>query len=186
MKMLDEAKKFAEKAHEGQFRKNRKTPYITHPIRVAERLKQAGANDELIAAGYLHDTVEDTAVRITDIKDAFGSKVADLVAAHTEDKTKSWQERKQHTIDTIQQADKEIKYLIVADKLDNLLSLEKDLRELGEYIWKNFNAGFDKQKWYYESIAKNMYQGLAKWDIPDFFKQYEETVERVFGTAKKA
>lgn len=184
--MLKQAKAFAEKAHKGQVRKNGNPPYVTHPIRVAERLKQAGASKELIAAGYLHDTVEDTSVEIKDIEETFGPKVAQLVAAHTEDKTKSWKERKQHTIDLIKHADKEVKYLIVADKLDNLLSIEKDLKDLGERIWNNFNAGPDLQKWYYESIADNMYQGLAPQDIPDFFKQYEETVKRVFGNGERS
>jgi len=181
--LLKKAKAFAEEAHRGQLRKNSDIPYITHPNRVAVRLKQAGASDELVCAGYLHDVVEDTPVEIEDIKEKFGMKVAHFVAAHTEDKSKSWQERKQHTIDTIKNADKEVKYLIVADKLDNLLSLEKDLQDQGSKIWKNFNAGPDQQKWYYVSIAENMYTGLAKQDIPDYFKEYKETVKRVFGKA---
>jgi (p)ppGpp synthase/HD superfamily hydrolase len=156
-------------------------PYITHPIRVADQLKHAGASKELICAGYLHDTVEDTPVSLEDIKKTFGVKIANLVAAHTEDKSKSWKERKQRTIDTLTIADPELKYLIVADKLDNLLSLEKDLQVYGKEVWKNFNAGPDQQKWYYESIAQKMYAGLSEKDIPHFFKEYEEAVQRFFG-----
>ncbi|WP_188456054.1 HD domain-containing protein [Virgibacillus oceani] len=182
--MKQEAKDFAVKAHYGQTRKNSDAAYSTHPIRVAERLEREGYSDELVCAGYLHDVVEDTPYEMEDIESMFDSNVARLVAAHTEDKSKSWQERKQHTIDTVKFADKEVKYLIVADKLDNLLGLEQDLQKMGDAIWKHFNAGFDKQKWYNEAIASNMYDGIADADIPGYFCEYAETVERVFGTDK--
>ncbi|WP_375540665.1 HD domain-containing protein [Virgibacillus saliphilus] len=179
--MKQYAKTFAEKAHAGQKRKSSDAPYISHPIRVAERLEENGFTDEVVCAGYLHDVVEDTPYEMKDIKCEFGERVAKLVAAHTEDKSKSWQERKQHTIDTITYAQKEIKYLIVADKLDNLLEMERDLKLQGDAAWDKFSAGFEKQKWYNQSIATNMYVGLDPNDAPDYFGEFEEAVERVFG-----
>ncbi|GGC96352.1 phosphohydrolase [Thalassobacillus devorans] len=178
--MLDKAKLFAEKAHEGQVRKGTGQPYIVHPTRVAEILHQAGCSKNLICAGYLHDVVEDTGYEITDIEKEFGMEVADLVAAHTEDKTKSWQERKQHTIDTVKTASKDIKCLIIADKLDNLLSTEEEMKTKGAQVWQNFNAGHDSQKWYYESVANHMYDDLLKKNAPEFFRTYEQAVLRVF------
>lgn len=179
--MKQKARDFAENAHKGQHRKNAHIPYITHPIRVAERLESIQASNELVCAAYLHDVVEDTPYEIEDIKHRFGSRVAELVAAHTEDKSKSWQERKQHTIDIVKDAEKEVKYLIVADRLDNLLDLEKDLQQIGEHVWENFNAPYEKQKWYNETIAQNMYAGLKKENIPPFFDEFEQTIKRVFG-----
>lgn len=175
------AKQFAKHAHEGQKRKNSDVPYVTHPIRVAERLENTGASDELICAGYLHDVVEDTLYTIADIERHFGPKVAKLVAAHTEDKSKSWQERKEHTIKTLKHADKEVKYLIVADKLDNILDLEKDIQANGAIIWEKFNASIEKQRWYNQAIAENMYKGLAVEETPVYFKEFAEAVDRVFG-----
>ncbi|MEN1968468.1 HD domain-containing protein [Lentibacillus sp. N15] len=180
--MKQHAKEFAEMAHKGQTRKSSDAPYITHPIRVADRLEQAGFSDELVCAGYLHDVVEDTPYEMEDIQERFGRKVATLVAAHTEDKSKSWQERKQHTIDTIKDANKEVKYLIVADKLDNLLGLEKDLDRLGDQVWSHFNAGFDKQKWYNQWIAENMCIGLHADEVPAYFNEFKAAIERVFGS----
>jgi len=179
--MKQQAREFATKAHQGQSRKSSNTPYITHPIRVAERLEQEGFSNELVCAAYLHDIVEDTSYETEDIIDMFGEKIAHLVAAHTEDKAKSWTERKQHTIETVREAEKEIKYLIVADRLDNLLDMEKELKQQGHAIWEHFNAGFEKQKWYHISIAENMYVGLDNEDVPDFFGEFAETVKRVFG-----
>lgn len=178
--ILEQAKNFAQKAHQGQFRKVTKTPYIEHPIRVANRLKHSGASDELIAAAYLHDVVEDTSYKIKDIQETFGNRIATLVTAHTEDKSKSWLERKQETIDLLKNAELEIKYLIVADRLDNLLDLETDLNQLGPDVWNYFNAGFEHQKWYNESIAKNMEYGIDPEDIPSFFNDFKQAVHRIF------
>lgn len=179
--MIEKAKIFATTAHAGQLRKCSHDPYITHPIRVAKTLEKSGLSDEVIAAGFLHDVVEDTPIEIEEVRCTFGGKVADLVAAHTEDKSKSWKERKQHTIDTVKTADKEVKYLIVADKLDNLSSVESSMDKFGDAVWNNFNAGYEEQKWYNKSIAKNMWEGLGPDEVPAFFQTYMETVKRVFG-----
>ncbi len=178
--MLERAKQFAEKAHEGQKRKNSNAAYIIHPIQVADTLKSAGCREEVICAGYLHDVVEDTKYELTDIEREFTKTVRDLVAAHTEDKSKPWQVRKQHTVDTVRTGSLEVKCLIVADKLDNLLSLEKDFERDGEALWQHFNAGYSLQKWYNESIAEHMTTGIPNDEIPAFFLLYQKAVERFF------
>ncbi|NBJ70036.1 MULTISPECIES: HD domain-containing protein [Clostridia] len=178
--MKQRAKDFATAAHQGQLRKNSKTPYITHPIRVANILEGAGCSKEVVCAGYLHDVVEDTAYTIQDIASRFGKHITFLVSAHTENKSLPWDKRKQHTIDVLQTSNIEVKQLIVADKLDNLLSIEEDLKLLGDAVWDNFNAPFSKQKWYYQSIAAVMYDGVSLIETPSFFKLYEDTVFRVF------
>ena len=61
MNIKEKAKEFAIKAHKGQVRKNEKDkPMIMHPISVAELLEEYGYDDNVVAAGYLHDVVEDT------------------------------------------------------------------------------------------------------------------------------
>ena len=67
---------FATAAHAavGQMRKYTNDPYIVHPIRVATTVAKFGGTDEMIAAAYLHDVVEDTGVSIVDILDMFGSR----------------------------------------------------------------------------------------------------------------
>jgi (p)ppGpp synthase/HD superfamily hydrolase len=56
------AEKIARLAHNGQYRRDGKTPYITHPEDVARRLREKGARDEVIAAAWLHDVLEDTRI----------------------------------------------------------------------------------------------------------------------------
>lgn len=95
MNLIEQARAFALQAHEGQMRKVRDVPMFEHLEEVAFLLKDAGYSDETVAAGYLHDVVEDTKVTIEQVRAVFGEKVASIVAGHTEDKTKSWEERKQ-------------------------------------------------------------------------------------------
>ncbi len=72
------AYKFAENAHKDQFRKSGE-PYIIHPIQVAGILADLEMDPATIAAGFLHDVVEDTDVTLADISSNFSSEVAMLV-----------------------------------------------------------------------------------------------------------
>ena len=72
---------------------------MLHPIAVATLLAANGASEDLICAAYLHDTVEDAGVDLDYIAQFFGDEVTDLVRAVTEDKLRSWQERKDATIE---------------------------------------------------------------------------------------
>ncbi|GAA0330192.1 HD domain-containing protein [Bacillus carboniphilus] len=176
--LLENAKRFAMEAHAGQLRKSTGTPMIEHPIRVAETLREFGFNEEVVAAGFLHDTVEDTDVTIEDIEQEFGEEVARIVAGNTENKEHSWEERKQHTIDWVKQAPIEIKALIVADKLDNLNSLMEAYKTQGDGVWRHFKRGKEKQGWYFSGVALNSTYGLGEEEIPDFFKEFIEKVNR--------
>ena len=75
---VERAVEMARKAHEGQFRKTGE-PYIVHPLAVKKILEEWGMDEDTIIAGVLHDTVEDTDLTLTDIKDVFGESVAFLV-----------------------------------------------------------------------------------------------------------
>lgn len=80
---------YATRAHAAQTRADGKTPYVTHPIRVAhnvEKFKLSKNIDALISAAYLHDTIEDTNTTHKDLKRMFGGLVASLVQELTSDK----------------------------------------------------------------------------------------------------
>lgn len=82
MSLEERAKKFAEQAHAGQLRKYTGEPYIVHPAEVVQLLKihcTNKASEEMLAAAWLHDVVEDTPVTIEQIHAQFGPKVAQLV-----------------------------------------------------------------------------------------------------------
>ena len=101
MNVKEKAKLFAIKAHMGQVRKNEpEKPMVIHPISVGGLLEEYGYDDLVVAAGYLHDVVEDTKYTIDDIETEFGKEVASLVMSASEpDKSLPWEERKQHAIE---------------------------------------------------------------------------------------
>ena len=125
MDIKEKAKMFAINAHMGQVRKSElDKPMIIHPISVGELLESFGYDDHVIAAGYLHDVVEDTKYTIADIEKYFGSDIATLVMNASEpDKTLSWEERKKHTIAEIKKLPLRSKLVICADKINNLEDL---------------------------------------------------------------
>ena len=121
MDMVEKAIIFAAKAHNNQKRKGTDIPYITHPFAVGMLLQKEKCSDEVIAAGILHDTLEDTETTFKDLTEAFGVHVANLVLAASEnDKSLPWEVRKQHTIDMLKDASLEEIQVIVADKYHNL------------------------------------------------------------------
>ncbi|CAM3800269.1 HD domain-containing protein [Mesobacillus thioparans] len=157
MDLIDKALQIASVAHEGQYRKNTKIPYISHPVAVGMILQEAGYRKELIAAGILHDTVEDTALTLNDIEREFGREIAQLVAGCSEpDKSLSWEERKQHTIDFLKNAPEEIRVIACADKLHNVRSIRLDSEKSGEEVWNRFRRGKEQQEWYYRSVLESL------------------------------
>ena len=80
-----EALAFADQRHAGQKRDLDDLPFVTHPVEVACLLHEAGYADEVVAAGVLHDVVEDTDAELSDLEAHFGSRVAELVQAVTDD-----------------------------------------------------------------------------------------------------
>ncbi len=82
IELIRRAAAFAEKAHEGQFRKSG-DPYFTHVVNVAYILTQLRVGPSAIAAGFLHDTVEDTEVTKEDLIAEFGPEIAELVESVT-------------------------------------------------------------------------------------------------------
>ena len=176
--MVSKAIVFATKAHEGQFRKATKIPYILHPMECAVIISGMTTDEEMIAAALLHDTVEDCDVTIEDIRREFGSRVAQFVARESEDKSKSWQERKQTTIDQLSSHTKEECMLVLADKLSNIRSIARDYKELGETLWDRFH---EKRKerigWYYKSIAEKL-TCLSEYEQ---YAEYSRLVEHIFG-----
>ena len=177
---LDDAICFATDHHAGQTRKGTNIPYILHPLEVLQILYSMRADTELLIAGVLHDTVEDTDATLDEIRERFGSDVADLVASNSEDKSKTWEERKQHTIDTLPSAPHRVKQLILADKLANLRSIAYDFRNLGDKLWERFNAPAEKQAWYYGGIDDALSTLQYHGDCADLYWEFNRLYKDVF------
>ncbi|MEK7109090.1 MAG: HD domain-containing protein [Patescibacteria group bacterium] len=83
--LIEKAKSFAFRAHEGHTRNDKdNNPYIVHPEEVAGLVAQSGGSAQEVAAAWLHDTVEDTPTTIEDIRREFGEEVATIVHGLTD------------------------------------------------------------------------------------------------------
>lgn len=129
MKRLLQAMSFSARKHADQRRKNSAaTPYINHPIEVAEHLAIVGGieDEDVIIAALLHDTVEDTETTRQEIAEEFGERVASLVMECTDDKTLEKSERKRLQVVHAPGKSPEAKSIKIADKTCNLRSILVD------------------------------------------------------------
>lgn len=180
MNIKEEARVFATKAHKGQIRKSDKEkPMIIHPINVANILETYNYDDNVVAAGYLHDVLEDTKYKEEDLLRKFNKDIVSLVLGATEpDKSLSWEERKRHTINTIKNLDLRHKAVVCADKISNLEDIRIIFEIKGEKDFSAFKRGYDKQKWYYSEIYKSLIYGEDKENV--MFNKLKNLIDDVF------
>ena len=189
--IVDDAIKFAVDKHAGTPRKGTKIPYIVHPIEAAAIVAGMTDDQELIAAAVLHDALEDTGTTFDELVKAFGLRVANLVAAESEDKQEekpaedTRKDRKQATLKHLESAGYEVRMLALADKLANIRAIQRDLKdytEKGVPFWERFNQDDSAMHgWYYSSIARILLTD-PKLKGTQACKEYEERVNAVFGT----
>lgn len=183
--IVDEALIFATKVHAGQVRKIEATPYILHPCEVASIIATLTNDCETIAAGLLHDTIEDCGVDGVLIREKFGMRVYNLVQSETEDKlisrpaSETWKERKEASLAALKLTkDESVKIMWLADKLSNMRSFYRLYLRQGQQMWEHFNQKDAKQQeWYYRTIAKY----LESLSHTVAYKEYIELINKVFG-----
>lgn len=145
---VERALRVALSAHEGQLRKSLEpVPYVVHPLHVALILARLGAGDVVLQAGLLHDVVEDCDDWTNErIEREFGADVRAIVAELSEDKSKSWAERKQWAVDHVRHMSSEAATVKAADKLHNLKTLLFELESAGDRatVWSKFKGGRER------------------------------------------
>jgi GTP diphosphokinase / guanosine-3',5'-bis(diphosphate) 3'-diphosphatase len=123
LRVVFKALRFAAERHRKQRRKDEDgTPYINHPITVADTILSVGGVDDLntIVAALLHDTIEDVGVTAEEIRSLFGEEVANLVKEVSDDKKLPKQERKRLQIETAPRKSPRAKLIKLADKISNV------------------------------------------------------------------
>lgn len=187
--LIDRAAGFAARAHQKQRRKIGDVPYIAHPVGVAFILLRMDCPDTVVAAGLLHDTVEDTNVTLEDLRQKFGDEVADIVAGCTEPPKKgnSWEARKLHMIRTLIGASLSVKLVAAADKYHNLSHSLYTSRERGKSIWWRFGRGIEQQAWYYRNVSESIIANVPDPDSHPIFQQLLDVIDEIFeGVPSKA
>jgi guanosine-3',5'-bis(diphosphate) 3'-pyrophosphohydrolase len=124
---LLEAASFAARAHDGQKRKDRETPYVSHVFRVCLVVREVfGFTDpSMLLAALLHDTIEDTTTDFDDIEKHFGEEVARWVAFLTKNKAMPEEEREKDYVQRLLQAPWQVQACKLADVFDNLMDLPR-------------------------------------------------------------
>jgi guanosine-3',5'-bis(diphosphate) 3'-pyrophosphohydrolase len=120
---LLEAVSFAARAHHGQFRKDRHTPYASHPFRVCLVLRHVFGIDDpaVLTAAVLHDTIEDTTTDFDDLVAHFGPEVAGWVALLSKDKRAEEGPREEAYRQGLASAPWQVKVCKLGDVFDNLM-----------------------------------------------------------------
>ncbi|MDD5083529.1 MAG: HD domain-containing protein [Candidatus Moranbacteria bacterium] len=149
---IRKAIKFAIKTHDvyqKQTRKGKSVAYITHPLTAGIILASAGASEDVVVAGILHDTIEDSISekKVTEamLEERFGRNVAQIVLSVTEqDKKLSWDERKQAALEYVRHFSHDSLLVKSADILSNVSESIDDYKRHDETIFERFNAPKEK------------------------------------------
>src|SRR5262245_13730839 len=122
LKPLFDAVAFAARAHRHQLRKDRQTPYVSHPYRVSMVVRHVFGVDDVrvLAAAVLHDTLEDTLTDCDDLIEQFGSEIAEWVAVLSKDKRLPEHEREPAFIHAFCAGGWQVHIIKLADVYDNI------------------------------------------------------------------
>jgi GTP diphosphokinase / guanosine-3',5'-bis(diphosphate) 3'-diphosphatase len=168
LSLLFKALAFSAEKHTKQRRKDiEESPYINHPIALANILAQRWVIDEnVLCAAILHDTLEDTETTADELRERFGEKITSIVLEVTDDKSLEKSVRKQKQVEHAASISHEAKLVKLADKIANIT----DIINTPPIDWSN-----DRKKDYFDwakAVVDNLrgsHQGLEK-DFDDLLK----------------
>ena len=155
---IKKAIQFAARKHRKQYRaESEPLPYITHLFSVALLVAEDGADEEVVIAALLHDTLEDTDTMLTELSENFGERVSSLV--HTvsepvaEDGTElPWRERKEKYLEQIALGEDEALVIAIADKIDNIDSKLEAYAVEGAALFDRWGQTPENYKWYHGEV----------------------------------
>lgn len=162
------ARDFCIKAHEGQKRDNG-APYSTHPIEVVEILRRHGvADDATLAAGYLHDVLEDTDVTVEQMRSEFGEEITGLVQELTNRgyPGRSFEEKHRTLAEHARKMSDKAKAVKLADRLHNLSQMD---------VWPI------ERRQRYAAATVDLLEALRPWPLSSLAEAIEVQIEPYLG-----
>lgn len=170
--LIAQAFQFAYELHQGQYRRSGE-PYIAHPIAVAGLIRDLGGGSAMIAAGFLHDIVEDTEVTCEEIEEKFGEGVRHLVEGVTKLSKFNFSSKTERQAENFRRMflamAKDIRVIVVklADRLHNMRTLEHLKPEKQKQIALETREIF-------APLANRLGIGRFKWELEDLAFKYLE------------
>jgi (p)ppGpp synthase/HD superfamily hydrolase len=153
---LETAICIATSAHQKQTRKGSAKPYIIHPYSVMCVASQYTDDEDILIACLFHDIIEDVPEEYSRdqmLKD-YGERVVSIVDGVTKNESiKDWQGRADAYLHHLEnEASDESVVVSCADKIHNLMSILADEKLVGDELWSRFNAGKERQQWWYHQV----------------------------------
>jgi (p)ppGpp synthase/HD superfamily hydrolase len=185
---FEEALIFATRLHQGQTRKGKDLPYISHLLAVTALVFQAGGDEDEVIAALLHDAVEDQGGldTLAEIRRRFGERVAMIVEGCSDSLVipkPPWLERKTNYLAHLATAPPEVRRVSLADKLHNARTILADLEEYGEETWTRFNGGRQGSLWYYQSLVEIFQESESGQMLREFSRVVAE-IHRLAGSSR--
>jgi hypothetical protein len=184
---IKKAISFAIQVHETdqkQKRKGKDIPYIVHPLGLGLILSRSGASEEVIIAGILHDTLEDSIankkVTYETLVEEFGKHVADLVLSVTEQrKDLSWEVRKQEALEHVKKFSHGSLLVKSADVINNASELLEDYEKMGDSAFDRFNAPKDKLLKQYASLIGAILEAWPESNLASDLQYIKNGLEKI-------
>ena len=174
--------------HGSQTRKFRPVPYIAHLFSVSALVLEDGGDEDEAIAALLHDALEDQPKKTSpeEIRRRFGERVLSIVQACTDTSPEyrggakpDWEGRKKAYLAHLRNNSNRV---ALADKLDNGRGILNAYRSDGDLIWGSFNAGKEKQLWYWRSLVEAFRAGGSSGWMLDELERVVTELETLCGT----
>ena len=169
--------------HHGVHRKGKNIPYILHPVEVMSIVASITDDEDVIAAGALHDVIEDTDTTYDDIKKEFNKRIANIVAAESQNllpgyrEDMSWKEIKELAFNHLKTECLDVKIVALADKLSNIRAIHNDMLKYGNRVWSIFNERDPRiHKWRYNELLKC----FSELEYTHIYEEFKFLVEDTF------
>ncbi|MEX0917480.1 MAG: HD domain-containing protein [Candidatus Paceibacterota bacterium] len=160
---LEKALQKAASLHKDQKRKGKdEVPYITHPVSVMLILSHYTDEEDILIAGLLHDTVEDTDYTFKELEKDFGSSVRALVEGVSQPENGTWLEQKKEYLKSLKSAPDGAAYVSAADKMHNFDSARRDFKESHEMMTRCFPGNLEERILGYKRIVDHLLPRIPK------------------------
>ena len=191
MALIDQAVSYANEKHKVQKRKDG-SPYIIHPLAVAQIVAEMGLDQDAVLGALLHDCIEDTDASHEDIEKLFGATVAELVEGVTKLTRANFSTSEQEQMENLRKMfmamSKDIRVVLIkiADRLHNMRTMqyqtpEKQIKKCKEtmdiYAPLAHRLGMQRIKWELEDIALRYLVPGSYNEITDYLNAHKEQDE---------